>query len=401
MPGLRGHLMPRGEAMRGSRRCAGTRPAGEIDTHGLSVGMTRSHTGVRQATAEPASAAHPWRRPMSKSGIASHDRRRFGRTALALGVGLGAGLPGAGAQTDTSDWPTRPVTILVGYPPGNATDTIARLIGERLAARLRRPFIIENRPGQGSSIAAGAVAKSAPDGYTLLLTAPAAMAINPNLYAKVPYDALKDFATIGLCSWLPYVLVVRADSGIATLADLLARARAQPGKLTYSSSGNGTISHLLMVLLAQRTDTKFTHVPYKGSAQAHTDLIGGQVDVNFDTITALMPHIRAGRLRPLATSSLNRTPFAPDVPTVAEQGVPGFEGGAWLGFVAAAATPRPIVERLNRELNQILEEPDTRRRMTDAGSEILKTTPEEFAAFIRTEHAKWARVVRESGTKLD
>jgi hypothetical protein len=170
MPGLRGHLMPRGEAMRGSRRCAGTRPAGEIDTHGLSVGMTRSHTGVRQATAEPASAAHPWRRPMSKSGIASHDRRRFGRTALALGVGLGAGLPGAGAQTDTSDWPTRQVTILVGYPPGNATDTIARLIGERLAARLRRPFIIENRPGQGSSIAAGAVAKSAPDGYTLLLT---------------------------------------------------------------------------------------------------------------------------------------------------------------------------------------------------------------------------------------
>jgi tripartite-type tricarboxylate transporter receptor subunit TctC len=337
--------------------------------------------------------------PHDEAPIVSQPRRAFGRAAFGLGLGAAAGT--AFAQGEAGDYPSRTVTVVVGYPPGNATDTIARLLAERFAARMRRPFIIENRPGQGSSLAAGAVAKSPPDGHTLLLTAPAAMAINPNLYAKVPYDALKDFATIGMCSWLPYVLVVRADSGIGSLTDLLARARANPGKLSFSSSGNGTISHLLMVLLSQRTDTKFTHVPYKGSAQAHTDLIGGQVDVNFDTITALMPHIRAGRLRPLATSSLNRTPFAPDVPTVAEQGVAGFEGGAWLGFVAAAATPRPIVDRLNRELNQILEEPDTRRRMSDAGSEILKTTPEEFAAFIRTEHTKWARVVRESGTKID
>jgi len=336
---------------------------------------------------------------MTKPGIDSHQRRTLSRAAL--GLGLSAVLPQARGQSDAADYPARAVTVMVGYPPGNATDTIARMIAERFAARLRKPFIIENRPGQGSSLAAGAVARSAPDGHTLLLTAPAAMAINPNLYARVPYDAQRDFAAIGLCSWLPYVLVVRADSGIASLAELLARARSAPGKLTYSSSGNGTISHLLMVLLSQRTDTQFTHVPYKGSAQAHTDLIGGQVDVNFDTITALMPHIRAGRLRALATSSLNRTPFAPDVPTVAEQGVPGFEGGAWLGFVAAAATPRPIIDRLNRELNQILEEPDTRRRMTDAGSEILKSTPEEFASFMRAEQTKWARVVRESGTRLD
>jgi tripartite-type tricarboxylate transporter receptor subunit TctC len=336
---------------------------------------------------------------MTKPGIDSQQRRTLSRAAL--GLGLAAALPQARGQGDAADYPARAVTVMVGYPPGNATDTIARMIAERFAARLRRPFIIENRPGQGSSLAAGAVARSTPDGHTLLLTAPAAMAINPNLYARVPYDAQRDFAAIGLCSWLPYVLVVRADAGVASLAELLARARSAPGKLSYSSSGNGTISHLLMVLLSQRTDTQFTHVPYKGSAQAHTDLIGGQVDVNFDTITALMPHIRAGRLRALATSSLNRTPFAPDVPTVAEQGVPGFEGGAWLGFVAAAATPRPIIDRLNRELNQILEEPDTRRRMSDAGSEILKSTPEEFASFMRAEHSKWARVVRESGTRLD
>ena len=341
------------------------------------------------------SGSHTMRKPDSPS----YPRRRFGRTALA--IGLAAGGRCVFAQSDGAEYPARTVTVMVGYPPGNATDTIARLLAERFAARFRRPFIIENRPGQGSSLAAGAVARSAPDGHVILLTAPAAMAINPNLYAKVPYDAQKDFAAIGLCSWLPYVLVVRADAGITSLADLLARARANPGKLTYSSSGNGTISHLLMVLLAQRTESQFTHVPYKGSAQAHTDLIGGQVDVNFDTISALMPHIRAGRLRPLATSSLNRTPFAPDVPTVAEQGVPGFEGGAWLGFVAPAATPRPIVERLNRELNQILEEPDTRRRMTDVGSEIIKSTPDEFAAFMRAENTKWARVVRESGTRLD
>ncbi|MBU6271305.1 MAG: tripartite tricarboxylate transporter substrate binding protein [Betaproteobacteria bacterium] len=329
----------------------------------------------------------------------SRARRAFTRTTLGLSL-LAAGHP-AGAQGDGAEYPSRTVTVLVGYPPGNATDTIARLLAERFAARLRRPFIIENRPGQGSSLAAGAVARSNPDGHTLLLTAPAAMAINPALYARVPYDPQRDFAPIGLCSWLPYVLVVRADAGIGSLAELLARARAQPGRLSFSSSGNGTISQLLMVLLSQRTDTQFTHVPYKGSAQAHTDLIGGQVDVNFDTITALMPHIRAGRLRALATSSLTRTPFAPDVPTVAEQGVPGFEGGAWLGFVAAATTPRPILDRLNRELNQILDEADTRRRMTDAGSEILKSTPEEFASFIRAEQLKWARVVKESGTRVD
>ena len=336
---------------------------------------------------------------MDSSDNSSRPRRAF--TRAALGLGMAAAARGVIAQADAADYPSRTVSVMVGYPPGNATDTIARLLAERFAARLRRPFIIENRPGQGSSLAAGAVARSNPDGHTLLLTAAAAMAINPALYAKVPYDAQKDFAPIGLCSWLPYVLVVRADAGIGSLAELLARARAQPGRLAYSSSGNGTISQLLMVLLSQRTDTQFTHVPYKGSAQAHTDLIGGQVDVNFDTITALMPHIRAGRLRALATSSLTRTPFAPDVPTVAEQGVPGFEGGAWLGFVAAAATPRPLVDRLNRELNQILEEPDTRRRMADAGSEILKSTPEEFASFMRAEQLKWARVVRESGTRVD
>ena len=327
------------------------------------------------------------------------SRRHVNRAAL--GLMLGAGLRPALAQTDAGDWPSRPVTILVGYPPGNATDTIARMMAERLAARLRKPFIVENRPGQGSSLAAGAVAKAPPDGHTILLTAPAAMAINPNLYAKLPYDALKDFAPIGMCSWLPYALVVRADAGINSLADLLARARANPGKLSYSSSGNGTISHLLVVLLSQRTDIKLNHIPYKGSAQAHTDLIGGQVDLNFDTITALAPHIKSGRLKAIGTSSLNRTPFAPDVPTVAEQGVAGFEGGAWLGFVGPAGTPRPIVEKLNRELNQILEEPDTRKRMADAGSEILKTTPEEFGTLIRNEFAKWGKVVRESGAKLD
>lgn len=203
----------------------------------------------------------------------------------------------------------------------------ARLLAEAVRDSLGQ-VIVDNKPGAGGNIGADLVAKAVPDGMTIGIAATATHAVNPWLYARMPYDALKDFAPIGMCSWLPYALVVRADAGINSLADLLARARANPDKLSYSSSGNGTISHLLVVLLSQRADIKLNHIPYKGSAQAHTDLIGGQVDLNFDTITALAPHIKSGRLKAIGTSSLNRTPIAPDVPTVAEQGVAGFEGGA-------------------------------------------------------------------------
>ena len=326
------------------------------------------------------------------------NRHRFLRRLTCLAV---SALALASGTAFAQEWPVaKPVRLIVPFATGGSADVFGRIVAQRLQEALGQSFVVENRPGAGSIIGTDAAAKSAPDGYTLLVMSNT-HTVNESLIPNKPFQLMRDFVGVAPINASDLVLVARSGLPSAQVADVLRAARAKPDGMTYASSGPGTPYHMAGELLKAMAGVKIVHVPYKGSAQAHTDLIGGQVDVNFDTITALMPHIRAGRLRPLATSSLNRTPFAPDVPTVAEQGVPGFEGGAWLGFVAAAATPRPIVERLNRELNQILEEPDTRRRMSDAGSEILKTTPEEFAAFIRTEHAKWARVVRESGTKLD
>ncbi|HPU53307.1 MAG TPA: tripartite tricarboxylate transporter substrate binding protein [Burkholderiaceae bacterium] len=309
-------------------------------------------------------------------------------------------LPGL-AQSEAADYPARNVSIVVGFPPGTATDTVARILAERLAARFKKPFVIDNKPGQGGSLGAAAVAKAPADGLTLLMSATAPLSINPHLYAKLTYDPQKDFAPIGLTSWLSYILVARPEFGVSTLPELVARAKANPGQISFASIGNGTTSHLLMTLLAQRTDTRFNHIPYKGSAQSQTDVMGGQVDLTFDTLVSLMPHVKTGRLKALAVSSLNRSAFAPTVPTVAEQGVPGFDAGAWLGLLAPAGTPRPIVDRLNRELNQILDEPETRRKLTEAGTEILKSTPDEFTAHIRSENVKWGRLVRETGAKID
>ncbi len=304
------------------------------------------------------------------------------------------------AQT-TADYPGRPVTMIVGFPPGTATDSVGRILGERLAARLGKPFIVDNKPGQGGSIGAAAGAKALPDGYTLLLSATAPLAINPHVYSKLAYDSSRDFAPIGLLSWLPFVLVVNSGTKINSFADLLVRAKADPGKLTYASIGNGTTSHLLMAMLTQRTDTKMNHIPYKGSAQAQTDLIGGQVDMTFDTMVSVMPHVRSGTLKALAVSTLSRAKFAPEIPTLNELGVTGFDAGAWLGLLAPAGTPKPIVEKLNRELNAVLDEPETQRRLLALGAEILKSTPDEFAAHIKSEREKWGNLVRQSGAKVE
>jgi tripartite-type tricarboxylate transporter receptor subunit TctC len=308
--------------------------------------------------------------------------------------------PAALAQT-AGDYPSKTVTMIVGFPPGTATDSVGRILAERLTARLGKSFIIDNKPGQGGSIGAAAAAKAAPDGYTLLLSATAPLTVNSHLYAKLPYETSRDFAPIGLHSWLPYVLVVNANSRINTFQDLLARAKAEPGKLNYASIGNGTTSHLLVSMLMSRTGIKMNHIPYKGSGQAQADLIGGQVDLTFDTMVSVMPHVKSGKLKALAVSTLSRSKFAPEIPTLNELGVTGFDAGAWLGMLAPAGTPRPIVEKLNRELNAILDEPDAQRRLLALGAEILKSTPDEFAAHIKSEHEKWGKVVRESGAKIE
>ena len=305
------------------------------------------------------------------------------------------------AQNPTSDYPNKAVTIIVGFPPGTATDSVGRVLAERFAQRLGKPFVIENKAGQGGSIGAAAAAKAAPDGYTLIISATAPMATNPHLYTNLSYDPLRDFAPIGLLSWLPYALVVNSNSKIYTFQDFLAQARAQPGTLNYASIGNGTTTHLLMTMLMQSTGVKLNHIPYKGSAQAQTDLIGGQVDITFDTMVSVMPHVKSGRLKALAVSTLGRSKYAPEIPTLSELGVTGFDAGAWLGLLAPAGTPKPIVEKLNRELNAILDEPETQKRLLAMGAEILKGTPDQFASHMKTEYAKWGKLVRETGVKIE
>ena len=305
------------------------------------------------------------------------------------------------AQNPASDYPNKPVTIIVGFPPGTATDSVGRVLAERLAQRLGKPFIIDNKSGQGGSIGAAAAAKAAPDGYTLIISATAPMATNPHLYTNLSYDSLRDFAPIGLLSWLPFALVVNSNSKIKTFQDFLVQAKAQPGAINYASIGNGTTSHLLMTMLMQSTGVKLNHIPYKGSAQAQTDLIGGQVEMTFDTMVSVMPHVKSGRLRALAVSTLARSKYAPEIPSLNELGVTGFDAGAWLGLLAPAGTPKPIVDKLNLELNAILDEPETQNRLLAMGAEILKSTPDQFAVYIKSEHAKWGKLVRETGVKIE
>ena len=301
-----------------------------------------------------------------------------------------------------ANYPEKNITIIVGFPPGTATDTIARILAERFTNRLGKSFIIENKPGQGGSLGAGIAAQAIPDGHTLLLSATAPFATNPHLYAKLNYDSRKSFAPIGLVSWLPYVMVTNPKSGLNSMQDLIEKSKLEPNKYTFASIGNGSTSHLMMSMLTSQAEIKMTHIPYKGSSQSQTDLIGGQVDVTFDTVLTLMPHIKSGKLKALATGGLTRTSFAPDVPTVDELGLKGFNGGAWLGLFSPAGTPRPIVDRLHKELNAALEDSEIVKRMLGIGSEVLMSkNPSEFEEFIKVEYQKWGQRVKESGAKIE
>ena len=305
----------------------------------------------------------------------------------------------AKAQTN---YPDKNVTMIVGFPPGTATDTVARIMAERFAVKFGKPFIIDNKPGQGGSLGAGVAAAATPDGYTLLLSATAPFATNPHLYSKLNYDSRKSFAPIGLVTWLPYVMVTNPKSGINSLQDLIDKAKAEPDKYTYASIGNGATTHLMMSMFCSQAGIKMVHVPYKGSSQSQTDVIAGQVDVTFDTVLTLQPHIKAGKLKALATGGLTRTSFLPDVPTVDELGLKGFNGGAWLGLFAPAGTPKAIVERLHRELNLTMQEPDVVKKLQGLGSEtLLSKNPAEFEEFIQNEYIKWGQRVKESGAKIE
>lgn len=323
------------------------------------------------------------------------------RYAITLALTLAATLSATGAaQAQEAPYPAKPVTILVGFPPGTATDTVARMLGERLAQRMGQQFIVENKPGAGGSIAAGLGARAKPDGYTLMIGASAPQAINPHVYPNLNYDARKDFAPIGLITWLPYLFVVGPDNPARNLTEFLAAVKARPGQYTYATTGVGTTSHLVTSVLLSKAGAAMVHVPYKGSSQAQTDIVGGRTYATFDTMVSSLAMVKGGRLKALAVSTPERVPMLPDVPTVAEQGFPGFDMGAWLGLIAPAGIPPAIQERLARELNTVLADPAVRDKLADLGAQVRTTaSPARFGAMMKSEYESWGNVVREFNVK--
>jgi tripartite-type tricarboxylate transporter receptor subunit TctC len=304
------------------------------------------------------------------------------------------------AFAQTPDYPTRPVRIVVPFSPGGAVDGPTRLVAEGLTKRLGQAVFVENKPGAGATIGTEIVAKAPPDGYTLLL-ASQTNAISATLYTSLAYDPIEDFAPISLIGREPGVVVVHPSLPVRTLQELIAYVKAHPGEIDYASSGNGSGQHLFAALLCSMTGMKMNHVPYRGSGQATADLIGGQVKVAIPGTAGMVGHIRAGKLRALAVTGAKRSPQLPDVPTVAEAGVPGYEAYVWMGLLAPKGTPSAVIERLNRELAGILATEEVKRYMDGAGIEIVGSTPAQFGAFYRAEKALWAKVIRETGAKID
>jgi tripartite-type tricarboxylate transporter receptor subunit TctC len=316
---------------------------------------------------------------------------------------LGIALLAAAACSTTAfaqdKWPSKPITYVVPFAAGGSTDILARIIGQKLSVALGQPVIVENKPGAGGNIGSDFVAKAAPDGYTILGGTVSSHAINVSMYPKMPYDAVKNFVPITLIGTNPLVLLVPPGSKATTLKELLAQAKAKPG-MTFASAGNGTSQHLAGEMLKSAGQVDITHVPYKGSGPAIQDLMGGQVDMMFDTTVVAAAQIKGGKVRPLAVTSAKRVKGF-DVPTMAEAGVPGYEVTSWQGVFAPAGTPPAIVSRLNTEIVKILNMPDVRERMEQMGIDPVANTSEEFAAFQKAEITKWAKVVKDGNLKID
>jgi len=310
------------------------------------------------------------------------------------------GLCAHGAIAQSQSYPNRPVKLVVGFTPGGGVDINARLLAPKLAEILGQPFIVENRPGAGTNIANELVARAAPDGYTLLVNT-ATVAINMALYRNLPFDTLRDFAPVSVFSESPNVLVVNAKLPVTTLKELVTLARGSPGKLNYSSAGVGTTQHLSAELFKLRAGLFIVHIPYKGTAPSMTGLIAGEVDLSFANIPAIIQHIKSGRLRPLVSTGLKRDPQLPDVPTMKEAGVDGVDVTVWYGVLAPAATPREIVHTLASAVVRAARSPEIRQRLLEQGAEPVGSTPEEFAALLRQEVARWAEVVKISGARAD
>lgn len=305
-------------------------------------------------------------------------------------------LTAAASLTTAQSYPNKPIRYIVGFPPGGSTDLIARTAATKLSEQIGQQVVVENRPGAGGTIAAEIAARATPDGYTLM-HAGMTMAINPALRKNLPYVPLRDFAPVTLLSKLPNVLVVNNSFPAKNVAEFIAHAKANPGKVSYGSSGVGAVPHLSMELFKKLAGIDIVHVPYKGSAQVLTDLLGGQIPVMFDNLPANLPHIKAGRIRALGIPSAKRNPQLPDLPTFIESGVAGFEVTGWLGMFAPAATPRAVIATLNAHMVKALNAPDTQKRLAEHGAEASPTTPAEFGALLKSETVRWAQVIKDAG----
>jgi len=347
-----------------------------------------------------------------KSRIARASRpatapaRRTVTRALAAGaLALAGAAPFALAPAAAQSWPSKPIRFVVPYPPGGPLDSVARGLAESLREPLGQTVVVENRPGAGGNLGADNVAKSAPDGYSIVMGAVATHAINPYLFAKMPYDANRDFAPVTRVATVPNVLVMNPETarelGIGSVKDLVAYARSHPGKLNYASGGNGSAGHLAGELFKAQAKVSMVHIPYKGAAPAQLGLLGAQTDLMFDNLASAAPQIRAGKLKAFAVTTSQRSGFFPELPTVAESGLPGFDISTWFGVFAPAGTPPAIVDRLNASFRQALSSPAMRELLAKLGAEPSPLSPAEFAAFVRAEQAKYEKVVKASGARVD
>ena len=310
-------------------------------------------------------------------------------------------LAACAAHAYAEPYPGKPVKFVVPQAPGGATDVFARYVGQRLSAKWGQPVVVENKPGAAGVVGTDVVAKSPPDGYTLLVTYAGSQAVNQSLYAKLPFDSVKDFETVATVARTPFFLVTAANAPFRDFRDFIAQAKAKPGAITYASSGNGSINHLMGESLKTEAHIDLLHVPYKAIAAAMADVTGGQVNCAFAAVPASIGLVRGGKLRALAVSSAQRNPAAPDVPTVAESGYPGFDIDPWWGILAPAGTPRAVVDKVNADVAEVLHAPETQAFLRTQGSEALVTTPEEFHRMLVDDVRNWAKVVKSSGARLD
>jgi tripartite-type tricarboxylate transporter receptor subunit TctC len=321
--------------------------------------------------------------------------RKFAVTAviLSLGAPVGAALAQA--------YPAKPIRMMIGFPPGGGTDIIGRIVAQKLGDALGQQVIVDNRGGASGQLAAELLSRAAPDGYTIMMAHIAAISILPSLVSKLPYDAQKDFAPVSLAAIGPNLLVVHPSVPAKTVRELVALARSRPGQLQYASPGSGTVQHLAGELFKLQAKVDILHVPYKGSGQSIVDLVGGQVHMDFDAVPPVINHVRQGKLRALAVTSAKRFSLLPDLPTVEESGVPGFDMSTWWGVVVPAAVSKDIIAKLHGEMVKSLRQPEAREKILGVGADVVGNTPEEYAAFIRTETDKYARIVKAANIKLD